>query len=49
MSERNPLFIPWSEKRKEIEEILGDEELLAKAWELDEEFIFYFLMLLATY
>ena len=49
MPEEKILSIPWVEKRKEIEGVLGNEEVIAEAWELDEDLIFYYLILLATY
>jgi hypothetical protein len=40
--------IPWSEKRKELGE-LANEEMIAQAWEVNENLIFFFLMWLGTY
>lgn len=40
--------IPWSEKRKELGE-LANEEMIAQAWEMNENLIFFFLMWLGTY
>lgn len=49
MAEQKVLIIPWAEKRKEIEKILGKEEIIARTWDLHEDLIFFFLMWIATY
>ena len=41
--------IPWSEKRLEFGEIVANEEMIAQAWDMNENLIFFFLMWLGTY
>jgi hypothetical protein len=41
--------IPWSEKRLEFGEIIANEEMIAQAWDMNENLIFFFLMWLGTY
>ena len=41
--------IPWAEKRQEFGEITANEEMIAQAWDMNEELIFFFLMWLGTY
>lgn len=41
--------IPWSEKRKELPPGLANEPMIAQAWDMNEELIFFFLMWLGTY
>jgi hypothetical protein len=41
--------IPWAEKRQEFGEIIANEEMIAQAWDVNENLIFFFLMWLGTY
>jgi hypothetical protein len=41
--------IPWAEKRQEFGEIIANEEMIAQAWDMNENLIFFFLMWLGTY
>ena len=41
--------IPWSEKRKEFQGALANEAMIAQAWDINEDLIFFFLMWLGTY
>lgn len=47
--DKKGLYLPWPEKRKEIKIVLGDERLIAEAWNLSEDEVFYYIMLIATY
>ncbi|WP_161486072.1 hypothetical protein [Desulfotomaculum copahuensis] len=47
--EQTALSVPWLEKRKEYANIAGDEEIIARAWDLGEDLIFFFVMWLATF
>lgn len=38
------LYVPWVEKRKEIEEAFDNEDQTAKAWDRGEDMIFLFIM-----
>jgi hypothetical protein len=42
-------IIPWAEKRKEFGDIIANEEMIAQAWDTNENLIFFFLMWLGTY
>ena len=47
MPEQKMLSIPWVEKKKEVEKILGDEEMIAKTWNIGEDLVFFYIMLYA--
>jgi hypothetical protein len=47
--EKVEFTIPWSEKREEFGTISADEEMIARAWEMNEDLVFFFLMWLGTY
>jgi hypothetical protein len=47
--DKKGLYLPWSEKKKEIKKVSGDERLIAEAWNLSEDEMFYYIMLIATY
>lgn len=42
-------IIPWAEKRKEFGSIIANEQLIAQAWDMNENLLFFFLMWLGTY
>lgn len=41
--------IPWSEKRKEFDTLLANEEMIAMDWDMHENLLFFYLMWLGTY
>jgi hypothetical protein len=41
--------IPWAEKRQEFDHTMANEEMIAQAWDMHEDLIFFFLMWLGTY
>lgn len=43
------LYLRWSRRRKEEKRILGDENIIARAWDLSEDEVFYYIMLIGTY
>jgi hypothetical protein len=43
------LYLRWSQRKKEEKRILGDENLIARAWDLCEDEVFYYIMLIGTY
>lgn len=54
MTEENKLYVPWSDKKEELEELTGDDEggnyqesIKAKAWDRAEDQIFVFIMTIA--
>lgn len=44
-----PLAVSWEEKRKEYPQIVGDESILAQAWNLGEDLLFFYVMFLASF
>jgi hypothetical protein len=46
--EQMAFTVPWAEKREEFGE-LANEEMIAQAWDVNENLIFFFLMWLGTY
>lgn len=47
MAEQKMLSIPWAEKRKEVEKILGDEGMIAMTWDIGEDLLFFYIILYA--
>lgn len=44
---KNMLYVPWVEKRKEIEDAFDNEEQTAKAWDRGEDLMFLYIMTIA--
>ncbi len=42
-------IIPWAEKRQEFGSIIANEDLIAQAWDMNENLLFFYLMWLGTY
>jgi hypothetical protein len=47
MAEQKMLSIPWTEKKKEVVKILGDEDMIAKTWDIGEDLLFFYIILYA--
>ncbi len=47
MAEQKMLSIPWAEKRKEVEKILGEEEMIGRTWDIGEDLLFFYIILYA--
>lgn len=49
MPEKEQLYIPWEEKKKEFAALAGDENIIAQAWTINENLVFFFMWWLGTY
>ena len=49
LHEQMVFTIPWAEKRKEFDQLLANEEMIAQTWDMHEDLIFFFVMWLGTY
>ena len=47
--EQAKFIIPWAEKRQEFGSIIANEQMIAQAWDMNENLLFFFLMWLGTY
>ncbi len=47
--EQATFIVPWADKRKEFGSIITNEQMIAQAWDMNENLLFFFLMWLGTY